>query len=70
MDNSFFCALTKIQVFGSTVLKELDKQLEREDSAEANQNVPVPQVSDLLGEHLDPLTGFQLTFDPEIYLKR
>jgi len=73
MDNSIYCALTNIQVFGSTVLKELDKKFELEDIEEANQNVPAPIVSDLLSDGLDMhiLSNIGgMTGDPEIYLKR
>lgn len=34
LDQSNYCALTKLQVFGSTVLKELDKQMKEAEIRE------------------------------------
>ena len=58
--------MTKIQVYGSTVLKKLDSQLEEEDKKGADQNIPTPSVGDVLGEFFDAENVFIL--DPMLYL--
>ncbi|CAD7958494.1 unnamed protein product [Amoebophrya sp. A120] len=68
LDGSVYCALTKIQVFGGTALKELDRQLEKEDEALSSQNLPVPNVQDVLGEYHDRENFFSL--EPDLFLKR
>lgn len=57
------------QVYGSTVLKELDKQLEAQDIVEANQNLEAPRVKDVCGEYLDTAFFGQVN-DPEMFLRR